>query len=106
MPKPNEQPNPFDEFTAGLERVEQQSGTIERLEAWLVEAPERSLEQINRPVVDSPVGFRVVLEDMRTGCVVTACEHGNPSKFVAIAKQPGLLATIEAALDKWEKNDV
>ena len=38
------QPDPFDEFTAGLRRVEEQPDALARLEAWLKDSYGRSMD--------------------------------------------------------------
>lgn len=82
-----------------------QPDATERLEAWLAGSPDRFVEQGNwNRVIDGSGGFRVSLGNRRSGLKALAFEHYvRETEGIAIATQPGLNATIHAAIDRAEE---
>ena len=88
--------------------TKEQPDASERLEAWQAEDPETRSYRLRRILTG---GCLVELERHQIGrreefvwAVDSLDVPGyKPDKRIALAKEPGLLATIEAALDQWEK---
>ena len=103
MPKTCQVENPSDKI-----EFPHQPDAIERLELWQAESPETRTYRLRR-ILDG--GCLVELERHEPGHREVFCwgvEHPNvvgykPDERVALSKQPGLPATIHAAIDKADE---
>lgn len=84
-----------------LEEIEKQPDALTRLESWLAGGPGRSATNAWVPIVGNTGGFGTTLSS--NGNRVFSLENGQGDERVAIAKEPGLDATILAAIDRAEE---